>query len=28
LRNQGFATKNFGSSSDNSTGIVLYITEE
>jgi len=28
LRNQGFATKNFCSSSDNSTGIVLYITEE
>jgi serine/threonine protein phosphatase PrpC len=28
FRNQGFATKNFGSSSDNATGIVLYITEE
>jgi serine/threonine protein phosphatase PrpC len=28
LRNQGFATKNFGRNSDNSTGIVLYITEE
>jgi len=28
LRNQGFATKNFGRSSDNATGIVLYITEE
>jgi hypothetical protein len=28
LRNQVFATKNFGRSSDNSTGIVLYITEE
>ena len=28
LRNQGFGQKNFGSSSDNATGIVLYITEE
>jgi len=28
LRNQAFANKNFGSSSDNATGIVLYITEE
>lgn len=28
LRNQVFANKNFGSSSDNSTGIVMYITEE
>jgi serine/threonine protein phosphatase PrpC len=28
LRNQVFANKNFGSSSDNATGIVLYITEE
>ena len=28
LRNQAFANKNFDSSSDNSTGIVLYITEE
>ena len=27
LRNQAFANKNFGSNSDNSTGIVLYITE-
>ena len=27
LRNQGFAKKNFGNSSDNATGIVLYITE-
>ena len=27
LRNQGAATKNFGSNSDNSTGIVLYISE-
>ena len=28
LRNQAFGKKNFGSSSDNATGIVLYITEE
>ena len=27
LRNQAFANKNFGSNSDNSTGIVLYISE-
>jgi serine/threonine protein phosphatase PrpC len=27
LRNQTFGRKNFGNSSDNSTGIVLYITE-
>jgi serine/threonine protein phosphatase PrpC len=27
LRNQGFGKKNFGSSSDNATGIVLYISE-
>jgi len=28
LRNQTFARKNFGSSSDNATGIVMYITQE
>jgi serine/threonine protein phosphatase PrpC len=28
LRNQGFARKNFGSGSDNATGIVMYITQE
>lgn len=28
MRNQTFATKNFGRSSDNATGIVMYITEE
>lgn len=28
LRNQGFARKNFGSNSDNATGIVMYITLE
>jgi serine/threonine protein phosphatase PrpC len=28
LRNQTFSNKNFGSSSDNATGIVLYISEE
>ena len=28
LRNQAFATKNFGRNSDNATGIVMYITEE
>ena len=28
LRNQAFATKNFGRNSDNSTGVVMYITEE
>ena len=28
LRNQGSARKNFGSNSDNATGIVMYITEE
>jgi serine/threonine protein phosphatase PrpC len=27
LRNQAFGKKNFGNSSDNATGIVLYITE-
>jgi len=28
LRNQAFATKNFGRNSDNATGIVMYITEK
>jgi serine/threonine protein phosphatase PrpC len=28
LRNQAFARKNFGSGSDNATGIVMYITQE
>jgi serine/threonine protein phosphatase PrpC len=28
LRNQTFATRNFGRNSDNATGIVMYITEE
>ena len=28
MRNQTFATKNFGRNSDNATGIVMYITEE
>jgi len=28
LRNQAFARKNFGSQSDNATGIVMYITQE
>jgi serine/threonine protein phosphatase PrpC len=28
LRNQAFARKNFGSNSDNATGVVMYITEE
>jgi serine/threonine protein phosphatase PrpC len=28
LRNQAFANKNFGSNSDNATGIVMYITEK
>ena len=28
LRNQAFATKNFGGNSDNSTSVIMYITEE